>query len=198
MARDIFVNGETMVLVKGPADSPTLSATQQLGLADGGIRVRLNSNHLDVNADAWGRAPFEIQYLLSDVTITMPLVHFDRTFLDECLRLSMGGGQGAVGRTSRAGRRMGGNVPQFAVGNSFIGLILSSPVGEKPWRFWYTYLAGSPMEFPLGNERSVVQLTWRAVPYTNDPWGGGSAQPSTVAGAGADEAIIWDHASATW
>lgn len=197
MARDIFINGETMVRVRSGADS-AIAAVKDLGLADGGIHIRLNSNHLDVTADAWGKAPFEIQYLLSDVIISMTLVHFDRTWLDECVRLSMGGGPASVGRTSRAGKRMGGGVAQFAAGNAFIGLALSSPVGSKPWRFYYSYLTGPPLEFPLGNERSLVQLNWRAIPYTDDPWGGGVAQPTTTAGQGADEAIIWDHASDTW
>ena len=87
---------------------------------------------------------------------------------------------------------------QFGSGNLYIGLILASPVGSKPWRFWYCYLANNS-EISLGTEKSLHNLTWRAIPYTNDPWGdAGGAQPNTVAATGSTGAVLWDHASATW
>lgn len=182
MARDFFINGETMVAVKGNANSGFPGLTH-LGLADGPIRVRLDFRHMDIQVDAWGgEIPADVQCKLAAATISMTLVHFDRNVLDDCLGQSMGGA--SVGTVSRAGRRMGGGNARFALNNFYIGLNLLSPVGAKPWRFYYTYLTGPPMEFPLGTERSIVALNWRAIPYTTDPWGGGT---------GSTNAILWDH-----
>jgi hypothetical protein len=197
MARDFFINGETMVSVKGRSDSD-ISAITQLGLSDSQIRVTLDFRHLDLNVNAWGEMPADVQWMLAGANISMTLVHFDRAVLDVCLMESMGGvPNGAVGGMNRAGQRLGNNAPRFAAGgvngNHLIGLNLSSTVGAKPWRFFYTYLAAPPMEFPLGNERSIIVLNWRAIPYTQDPWGGSSSQPNTVAGTGAQGALLWDH-----
>ena len=79
---------------------------------------------------------------------------------------------------------MGGNVARFAAGNNFIGLNLTSPVASKPWRFYFAYLVAPPATFPLGTEKSIIGLQWRAIPFTVDPWQGGS---------GALGQILWDH-----
>lgn len=186
MARDYFINGEHMVFVKGRADSAVIGTIQQLGLADSPIVVTPNFRHLDIAVDAWGGdqgPPPEIQCLLADVNVRMTLVHFDRAVIDECLRLSMGGPT-AIGVLPRAGARMGNNTARFAAGNNFMGLNIASPVGGKPWRFYFSYLTGPPMEFPLGNRRSVVTMNWRVVPYTIDPWNNS---------LGAQGVVLWDH-----
>jgi len=196
MTRDYYINGETLVLVKGNVLSgiPTLS---QLGLADSPIVLSERYHHMDIEVDAWGRrvAP-EIQTFLVDVFITMRLVHFDPAILDACWRESLAGAP-AEGATSRAGARMGNNQPRFAAGNHFIGLNLTSPVGPqnipKPWRFLYAYMNDRPRIFPLGTERSLVDVSWRAIPATDDPYGGGVMQPLTTFGTGAQGAVIWDH-----
>lgn len=197
MARDFHINGESMVFVKGAAGTLIASLTQ-LGLADSPIVVTPRSHYADINVDAWGgrEVPVDVQYKLSDITVQINLIHYDREVLRTCLQLSMGGGlipggiDGALGRT---GTRLGGGVGRFAAGNSYIGLNIASPVDGLPWRFYYAYLADNPATYPLGAEKSVVQTVWRVVPYTNDPWGGGTAQPNTVAGTGSAGAVLFDH-----
>ncbi len=183
-----------MVSVKGASGS-SISSLTQLGLADNSIHIRLNPKHMDVNADAWGREgrgpAFEVQTFLADADITMTLVHFDRTVIDYCLQESQGGSS-APGTMARAGARLGNNAARFAATNHFIGLNLSGPVSAKPWRFYYTYLLGD-QDFPIGTERSIITLKWKAIPYTNDPWGGGTAQGGTAAGTGAVGALLYDN-----
>jgi hypothetical protein len=192
MARDFFLNGETMVYVKGRADSP-IGARQELGLAVDAIRVTPVFKHEDIKVDAWGQAPPEVQWMLAEVRISMTLIHFDRDILDTCLQESMAGAT-AIGTLRRAGARMGNNLPLFAAGgvngNHYISLNLASPVGNKPWRFVSTYMPDQPIDFPLGTEKSAVVCSWRAIPYTQDPWGGVTAG---VAGQGAEGALLWTH-----
>ena len=186
MARDYFINGESMVYVKGRADSAIGNLTE-LGLASGPILVTPIFHHQPINVNALGTAPAEMQFMLAEARITMSLVHFDRTVLDVCLTESMAGAP-AVGQLARAGARMGNNLPRFAaggaLGNHYIGLNIASPVGQKPWRFFYSFLAERPTEMPLGAERTICVCSWRAIPYTQDPWGNGT---------GAQGALLFDY-----
>jgi hypothetical protein len=186
MARDFFINGPTMVSVKGRTDS-AIANTSELGLSDAPIRVVPNYRFLPIHVDAWGQAPADVQMMLATVDITISLVHFDRTILAECLRLSMGGAA-VEGALPMAGQRLGNNLPRFhpggTAGNNYIGLNLSSPAGSSPWRFYFAYMTGPPVNFPLGAERSVVVTTWTVVPYTRDPYGAGSSSLNY---------ILWDH-----
>lgn len=186
MPRGFQINGESLVLVKGRADSAIGSLTQ-LGLSDADIDVDLEFMHEDIKVDAWGEAPPELQFFLAAANITMTLVHFDPVVLDVCIAESMAGAP-AVGSTARAGALMGNGLPRFApggaFGNHFIGLNIASPVAGKPWRFYYAYLARNPVKYPLGTKRTITQLNWRAIPYTVDPWNGG---------LGATGAVIWDN-----
>lgn len=192
MARDFYINGESMVSVKGNVNT-TISALTQLGLATDPITVTFDTRYKDMIVDAWGQfIPTDVQYFLSSVTIKMNLIHYDQAVLDVCLRESMGG-IGVIGQTGRAGQRFGGNVGRFAAGNHYIGLNLLSPVQNKPFRFYYAYMIGPAEVLTLGTEKSIASVTWRAVPYTNDPWGGGSAQPTTSPSTGALGAVIWDN-----
>ena len=185
-----------MVYVRGGATS-AIPATVQLGLSADPIQITLEYKHLDVTVNAWSPERFaaEIQTFQANASVGMTLVHFDRSVLSACVTESLGGNSATQGEgtMARAGTRMGGNVAQFAAGNHFIGLQIASPVGQLPWRFWYAYLSEPPMEFPLGTERSLVKLRWKAITFTNDPWGGGSAQPGTVAGTGSQGAVLFDH-----
>ncbi len=169
--RQIFVNGETLVLVKGRSDSP-IANLAQLGLCDSPIELSPDFNHLDVIVDAWGRAPADIQFMNATFGVRMTLVHFDPTVLAACVSLAMGGVQ-AFGQTARAGTLMGGQNARFAPGNNYIGLNLTSPVAALPWCFYYSYLDRPPFVWPIGTERSLVTLNWRIVPFTPDPWQGG-------------------------
>lgn len=191
MTRAWFVNGETMVAVKGNVNT-SIAALTYLGLAVDQVSVTPDFRHQEINVNAWGEIPAEIQWMNGAVMIHMNLVNFDIDVLDICLQESMGGAT-ALGSVGRAGQLMGNNVARFAAGNHFIGLNLLSPVAGKPYRFWYAYLAAPPITFPLGVDKSIISLNWRAIPYSPDPWGGATAQPGTVAGTGAAGAVIWDR-----
>lgn len=198
MSRDFYINGESMVTVKGPSDSVgtgSVASLVQLGLTESPIRVRLNIRHRDLIVDAWGpEVPADVQCFLTDATISMNLIHYDPYVLDECVRLGMFGNP-SVGFVSRAGIRMGSTVAaRFAPGNNFIGLNIASPVVNRPYRFFLAYLTGPAAEFPLGTEKTVAAVTWRAIPYystsspPNDPWG---------AGTGSRDAKLWDSTADT-
>lgn len=184
MSRDFQINGPCLVLVKG-ASSSTIGTLQQLGLSDGPIRVVFDSRVLDIKVDAWGEVPPEVQFMNAQAMVQMTLVHFDQSVLNTCVRESMAGAAGgATGVLPITGARMGNNAARFAATNHWIGLNLSSPVGGLPYRFFYSMLSGPIAEIPLGAERSVVNLNWRVIPYTTDPYGNG---------AGAGGQALWDN-----
>jgi hypothetical protein len=173
MARDFYINGEALVRVKGHSAS-LIANVSELGLSNAQIRVTPQFRHKDIGVEAWGDAPPEVQVMLGTVSVTMTLVHFDPDVLNECLRLSQAGpSAGNPGVLPHAGTRLGGGVARFAPGNNFMGLNISSTAALRPWRFFFSYLTGPPMEFPLGNEKSIVTLNWRVIPYTIDPWNSG-------------------------
>ena len=158
MAQAVFTNGNTLVTVDGAT----------LGLTESPISISINVHHLDVMMQTFGGSqgvPGEVQQMLADATITMALVYFDATVIDAALTKSIGGSNGVM---PVAGQLMGLN-------SKFSVLNLSSPVGGKPWNFPSAYLTGTPLTFPIGNERSIAVMTWRAIPYRSDP--------STAAGA---------------
>lgn len=173
--------------VKGNTSSAIPSLTQ-FGLSEGPIRVIPEFRHRDITLDAWGgEVAAETQFMLAAVTVSMNLIHFDRSVLDTVLLESMGGAP-AIGQLARAGSRLGNNLPRFGaaggLANHFMGLNIASPIANKTWRFFFSYLTQTPMEFPLGTEKSVVQLNWRVIPYTQDPWNNG---------LGAQGALLFDY-----
>lgn len=185
MARAYYINGETMVAVKGPAGSAIASLTN-LGLADSPIVLRFDVNHDDIAVDAYGGAlgpPPEIQAFLTDVQISMSLVHFDADVLDICTRLALGGAT-SIGQLPHAGQLLGNGQARFGASNNYVGLNLYSPVGGKPWRFYFTYMTGPALVFPLGTRRTIAQVNWRCIPYSVDPWN---------AGLGAFGQVLWDN-----
>lgn len=189
MARDYFINGETMVYAKGPSGT-NIATSQELGLADGPIRLTLLGNHDDLTVDAWARTPTDIQWKLGEVQISMNLVYIDRDILKTCIRCAQGGAT-TYGTQNRAGVRLGNNLPRFNAGNYLIELNLASPQGSEPWRFYTTYLTSPLLDTQLGVDRSPFNLRWRAFAYPGaagsnpgDPWQGG---------VGAAGAIIWDN-----
>lgn len=198
-----------MVSVKGASTSYFANLTQ-LGLSSDPISVTFYHGHKDMKVDAWGGpgggiGPPEIQFFGGDARITMTLIHYDPVVLDACVMESRGipsvlfaGNTSTNGILGRTGARMGNNSPRFGADNHFISLNISSPVAGKPYRFWYTYLAEQPLIFPLGTEKTVAQVIFRAIPYTTDPWGDGNtnpstAQPLTIAGTGSYKAVLYDN-----
>lgn len=182
MARDYFINGPAMVTVKGNVNS-SIANVQQLGLSQDPIRLSPRFNHMDIKVDAWASMPPEQQYMLADVSISMNLVHVDVPFLQTCMNLSMGG-TSTYGTLVGAGTRMGGNTGRFTATWNYISLCILSPVGNLPYRFYNCYLTGQPLEIPVGVERSVFNLNWRAVPYFTDPWNNGQ---------GSNGVVLWDN-----
>lgn len=182
MSRDFFINGESLVRVRGRADTG-IASIQQLGLCEGPIVCSPSFIHDDMMVDAWGEMPADVQFMGATMDIRMTLIQFDKTILNICVALSAGGVP-AEGQVARAGQRMGNNMARFAApqvnpatgynaGNNYIGLNINSPVYGLPWRFIYTYLTQKPFEFPLGAKRSGVILNWRAICYVQDPYQGG-------------------------
>lgn len=182
MSRYVYVNGESLVYVKGPAGSAIANLTE-LGLSDNPITIVLQPMHKEVTADAWGDVPFEVQTMLASVSVSMTLIHFDPAVVEELARLSMGGGAQA-GQMGRAGTLLGNNLPRFAAGNNFFGLNIASPVGQRPWRLFTCYMPQPAVQWPLGANRSIISLSFRAIPYVQDPWRGG---------IGAQNYAIYDH-----
>ena len=186
MSRSYYVEGEAMVLVKGRSDS-TIGTLSQLGLCSDSIRIQLDYKHLAIDVDAYGQVPPENQAMGMMARIDMTLVHFDYTVLAACVQEATGGAP-AEGQLAHAGALMGNGLARFApggaAGNHYIGLYIQSAIGQQPWRFYYTYLANNPLTWPLGAERSLVRLTWLAVPYSADPWNGG---------AGSYGVVLYDH-----
>jgi len=84
---------------------------------------------------------------------------------------------------------MGNGRPLLTSGNHYLSLNLSAVKPATPWRFPACYLADRPIEYPLGTEKSVAVLNWRAIPYgpqfnPND----GSLREIVSSGT-----VLWDH-----
>jgi hypothetical protein len=171
VARRIVVNGESLVYVKGPAGS-AIANLSELGLSDNPIVISIQPSHKEVLLDAWGDVPLDVQTMNTQATCTMTLIQFDPDVVEEIARLSMGGAS-ATGRVARAGTLLGNGLARFAAGNNYFGLNIASPVGQRPWRFFTTYMPQPAVQWPLGAEKTVVTLSFRAIPYTEDPWRGG-------------------------
>lgn len=191
MARSFQIPGECMVSVKGMVGSQ-IASLSELGLSPDQINVTLNTYHDDVKVNAWGGGyvPADEQTFIASADISMTLVNFDNTILEECFRLGMAAP--AFGVAGRTGALMGNGFARFAAGNFYIGLNISAPVNGLPYCFLYTRMTDRTV-LPFGTQRQIVQCNWRAIPYTNDPWGGGTAQPGTSPGTGTLGAVIWSH-----
>lgn len=182
MARQFYINGESMILVKG-ASNTAIGTLSQLGLTSDPIQVSVEYRTLEIQVDAYGRVPPEAQSMGMVARIQMNLVHFDVSVLNACIQATNANAP-AVGALGHAGTLMGGGVARFQPGNNYIGLNIQSAIGTQPWRFYYAYLANNPLQWPLGAERSIVPLTWYAVPYSVDPWNNGQ---------GSYGVVLWDN-----
>ena len=185
-------------------------SVHQLGLAVEAIKVTPTFRHLDVHTDDYGHdIPPEVLWHLADARIDMTLVHYDDSLLDECVLESMGGfddtAPGAVaGVYAGAGLPLGGGVQRWSAGNHYITVYLSSPVQQVPWRFRTCYLEQQPFVYPLGTERSMVQLRWRAIAYgfqsaTTEQTGSDNGQPiftTTISEITSAGKILWDYMDA--
>ncbi len=187
MSRDFYANAETMVYVRfrpnpdGTTPDSINGNRLELGLTDDPIQMKFLMNHKDIHVDDYGpTVPAEVLWMLSEAELTMTLVHFDFQVLAQCINDSMGYSQAVPGTDEGsmvgAGWPLGagmeypfiGSQPNFV--NSYIRVSFSTALTtsrpRRPWRFFSCYLAKEPIEFPLGSERSLVKLVWRAIPYS--------------------------------
>lgn len=213
MARDYFINGTSLVRVKGigslanqdDGDNFGKAKLWELGLAQDPIVLSPKFHHKDVFIDDFGpNVPAEVLWMLAEVRITMNLVHFDISVLRKCLANSMGNANavdafdGSIneGEFAGAGIPMGGNKNRFVAGNQYISLNIRSEVvnGGLNWRFPTAYLAESPMTFPMGTERTIASLNWRAIPYGRPKITlaevGATTIPDELVSVGT---VLWDH-----
>ncbi len=192
MVADFQVPGQSLIMVKGRVGSP-LASLVTLGLARDEIQVFPRYYHQDLNVNAWGpQTPANIQSFPFDALITINLYHFDQAIFEACHNESIGG-TSTFGTNTRAGILLGRGA-RFSIFNSFIGLNITSPVAGLPYRFLYTYMvAPAPSKIPLGVEAQMIPTVWRAVLYTDEPYGGGVAQPGTVFAGGSAGAVLWDR-----
>jgi hypothetical protein len=186
MARQYYVNGETLTLVKGRSDC-AIGTLSELGLCQESISITVQSEKKPIIVDAYGSKPPETQFFGAMAACSFTLVNFDPDVLAVCLQESWGSSP-AEGQLGHAGSLMGNGKVRFApggiLGNHFIGLNIQSALGADPWRFLFSYLADNPIEWPVGTEKSLVRCSWEAVPYSVDPWNGGNGSFSVP---------IWDH-----
>lgn len=185
MARQFNIAGQSLVQVIGPAGSlfpgtwgppvgPGLAGGAQLGLSVDPIEVTVLINSEPVIVDAYGKNnPIDEQVYGGEAMMRMNLVHFDPVFLGEVVRLSLGGT--AEGLLGTAGHLRGNNSVLGSSTNRLMCLSITSPLGNfLPYTFHAAYLKDQPIRFPFGAERTIVQLEWRALAYTIDPWNGGA------------------------
>lgn len=159
--------------VKG-AQGTALANLTDFALTESPMTMTFKFVHSDITMDAAGGViPVEIQANMTEVIISASLIHTDVAVLQELMRLTMGGGN-AFGQTGRAGTLMGGGVARFQPGYKFVGLNLTSPVLNLPWRFLHSYLMSPLGAWPLGTQKSVIPVTFRAIAYSPDPWNNGN------------------------
>lgn len=177
MARQYYINGETMISVKGNVNS-LIANTTQLGLSQDAIQVREEFLQDMIGVDAYGNPdghpnPPDMQVFGGYAVFKTNLVHYDPLVLQECIRLSFGNAP-AEGQQARAGTLYGNNVPLYGAGNCYITVGISAPIGGIPWTFVSCYMTERPFVYPLGTKRSIVEVEWRAIAYSVDPWNSGT------------------------
>ena len=203
MARQFFINGESLCYVKFGAHIPTSvgnipgipvpSNRCELGLTSDQIVLTPKIVRHDVKTDDLGpEIPANLMQYMSEMNITMTLVHFDQNVL-QIVQGEAGGGavvaaggvtDVAPGVLQPAGTFLGFG-PVLASGNHFMSLNIASPKAGLPYRFPSCTLADTPMRTPLGTGYSMVTLNWRAIPYS---------RPNPVTGeCFSSGAKLWDR-----
>lgn len=205
--RTYVVNGVALVVVRFGLhyDLGTPRNLLELGLSVDQIRIAPRWYHKDLQTDDFGpNVPPDMLWQLAEANIVMRLVNYDPFCLDLCMVESMCGpppgdisggsvappyvlnglpyqaGHGLAG----CGIPMGKGRPLGASGNRYVSLNIQSPAFGLPWRFPASYLTAPPLEMPLGNEKSIVTLNWRAIPYD---------VPRATGETESQNTTVWDH-----
>lgn len=172
MPRTFYINGESMITI-GPMGS--LTPLVQLGLTEDRVEVSLRVHSEPLYVDAFGKLnPANEQVFGGEAIITMHLIHFDPVQLAVCAKSAFNGPK--EGYLGRAG------LTRDATGGGFISLGIASPIAGLPFIFPTAYLRDDPYRMPLGNEKTVATLIWRALAYPigGDPWGGGTGSLGAI------------------
>jgi hypothetical protein len=216
MARDWVINGECLVTVKGAGalasgqisiitGSGLANPPYELGLAQDSITISPRFVHVDIKSSDFGPEIVpERMWMLADAKISINLVHYDKIVLAACVSESMGGWDGGLtgglgfpdpdGIFVGAGTTMGGNAALFTSGNHYISLNFTSQQLKYPWRFPTCYMTDTPVEIPLGTERSIVKTNWKAVPFALHTLSSGPSMTDPVTYEVFSSGVkLWDH-----
>lgn len=186
MARQYHVTGEHMVYVRNwymPGARNTTDASSEeevffveLGMTSESTQITVNYGQTDVYTDDYvPGAPAEVLTgMYRDAFISMTLVHFDEDVLNMCIANAAGSSDAAL--QGSPGVPMGRWKDVTEEGCFYVELYLQPAIRfgleqglvtarqEKPWKFFHAYLQGN-WTYPIGAEKSLVKLQWRAVPY---------------------------------
>lgn len=195
MSREFVVFGEFIVKVSGGL----VGGMEELGLTSEQVRINPRYNFRDILTDDFGAAPVETRWDMADAVVSMTLVHYDPDVLNKCMGSAMGGGGLDAGNATDnidgfmagAGRILGYNRGLGTGSNMYVTVyLIPADDGEfEPYRFHACYLDTKPLMIPLGTERSLVQMSWRVIPYQKITVSGGvMVETSSQEGV-----TLWDH-----
>lgn len=205
MPREYVIYGEVMVWAGGSFFDEGLGGAElnstggrivELGLASDSIKITPRFVHKGIHTDDFGGViPVDVQWMMADCLVEMTLIHYDVDVLDTCIRQTMGGVDNGIspGLCGAAGTPLGAG---GAVGSSRTNLVFvylqPTPTNEQAhWRFPSCFLMDK-MEYPIGTEKSLVKLTWCAIPHV-ELGRTGSARGRLRS----KDAVVWDHVTMT-
>lgn len=187
MGRQYQVNGETLVKLKGGTHLQNFgmsgSAVVTLGVAADPITISYNLNHLDIHTDKYTQEkPVDVMWMGADAIIKMNLIHWDNDILNTAVSEAMDGYDPDAlvsGGTGIPGLTLGHNLDPYSSGCRYMGLGLTSTVTSGR-SFPTCYLHQQPIQMPLSTEKSIVQVTFRAIRYSKMNSDGTVAEPSLL------------------
>lgn len=184
MSREIVINGEALLEVKGGAhmSGQAIGVLSELGLTEADVRVSPQYHYTDRVVDGYGpHVPADVQCQLAWVDLSFTLVHYDAEVLDTVMDESLANGgvvygpslfhlmirSGNAGTTRPTGTFLGKRKAMYESGNNFFSLNVTAPGTQEPWRFRQCHLWRQPAQLPLGVTHLKPRLTVRALPYSD-------------------------------
>lgn len=138
------------------AQGVTTTGFSYLGLSGkDGVRISIEPNQQDVDTDASGPGPADVQEFPPTATIRFVLSAWATDILDFLMTTPIGSTDWLPGETLPPGLLLGQN-------GAMKSLRIESPYGEKPWVFPYCHLTGA-REVNLGTARSGWNISLRAI-----------------------------------